>query len=76
MYRHVYVDISVYIYVYGVHVIACVFYFQNLSFNILLLFITFTLFLNTECKLLIMCKGEVSISDSLLLPPFYDQVVK
>ena len=39
-----------------------------------LYFLTF--FQDTECKLLIMCKGEVSISDSLLLPPFSNEVVK
>ena len=36
----------------------------------------FTFLKDTECKLLIMCKGEVSISDSRLLPPFNNQVVK
>ena len=36
----------------------------------------FTLFQDTECKLLFMYKGEVSISDSLLLPPFSNQGVK
>ena len=34
------------------------------------------LFQDTECKLLTMCKGEVSISDSLLHPPFSNEVVK
>ena len=45
----------------------------------LLIFYSFiyilTFFQDTECKLLIMCNGEVSISDSLLLPPFSIQVV-
>ena len=35
-----------------------------------------TIFLYTECMLITMYKGEVSISDSLLLPPFSNQVVK
>ena len=39
-------------------------------------FYFFTFFQDTECRLLIMCKGEVSISDSLLLPPFYSQILK
>ena len=39
-------------------------------------FYFFTFFQDTECKLLIMCKGEVSISNSLLLPHFSNQVVK
>ena len=39
-------------------------------------FYFFSFFQDTECKLLIMYKGEVSISDSLLLPPFSNQVVK
>ena len=39
-------------------------------------FYFFTIFQDTECKLIIMCKGEVSISDSLLLASFSNQVVK
>ena len=34
-----------------------------------------SIFKDTECKLLIMCKAEVSISYSLLFPPFSNQVV-
>ena len=37
-------------------------------------FVTF--FQDTECKLLIMFKGEMSISKSHLLPPSSNQVVK
>ena len=70
MYFYVYVDIYV-------HVFPYVFYFQNCSFNILSLFLLFfSPFYNTECMLLIMYKGEMSISDSLLLPPFSNLVVK
>ena len=39
-------------------------------------FLFFTFFQDSECKLLIMCKVEMFISDSLLLPPFSNQVVK
>ena len=39
-------------------------------------FYFFTFFQDTECKLLTMCKLKMSISDSLLLPPFSNQVVK
>ena len=60
-----------------VHVFAYVFYLSNFPFNIFfILFIFFTFFHDIECKLLIMCKWKVSISDSLLLPHFYNQVVK
>ena len=41
-----------------------------------LLFIFIHLFQDTESKLLIMFKGEVSIIESLLLPPFNNQLVK
>ena len=54
-----------------VHAYAYVFYFQISSFNIHFLFILFfdAFLQNTECMLLIMHIGEVSISDSLLHPP-------
>ena len=71
---HVYMDISVYIYVYGC-ICTYVFYFQNRSFTFPTIFLTIT-YQNTECVSLIMYKGEVSISDSLLLPPFSNEVVK
>ena len=90
MYWHVYVYIHMYLYVcigmymctymymdIYVHVFAYVFYFQNLSFRILLLFLLFFYHLfNTDCMSLIMYKGEVTISDSLLLPPFSNQSVE
>ena len=37
-------------------------------------FYFFTFFQDTECKLLIMCIGEVSIGDSLLIPRFSNQL--
>ena len=59
------------------YIFAYVFYFQiDLLIFSSFYFYFFTFFQDTECKLLIMYKGEVSISDSLLLPPFSNQVVK
>ena len=83
IYGHICVYVQVYLCVYMysymdiyVHVFAYVFYFQYLPFNIFSLYLYFFTFLqDTECKLS-MCKGEVSISDSLLLPPFSNHVVK
>ena len=46
------------------------FIFFYFSFNF------FVHFISTECMLLNMYKVEVSISDSLLLLPFFNQVVK
>ena len=72
MYQHLHVDISVYVFkCFCIHI--CTHICMCFIFKIDLLC---QFFKDTECRLLIMCKEEVSISDSLILPPFSNQVVK
>ena len=71
----VYAFIDVYGYMYARICMCFIFKIDHLILSsFYLYFLSF--FQDTECKLLIMCKGEVSISDSLRLPPFSNQVVK
>ena len=72
MYSYMHMDIYAYMDI-CVHVFA---YFILKNDLLIVSSFYFNFFQDTECKLLVMFKGEVSISDSLLLPPFSNKVVK